>query len=310
MKTLLKNSLALSALTLTACGGEMDVPAYDKARAVETIKTLSADDMEGRWVGTDGNRRAADYIMRRMKEGDLMLGRQVQNFAFTPRDSETEINGSNLVGRIDGQTPGQGPIMVITAHYDHVGIRNEQIYNGADDNASGVAALFALAESFRASPPKHDIVFAFLDAEEAGLKGAEAFLKVQANTVSRIALNVNLDMVSRANGAVYASGTFHNPVLKSVISKAVKRADIEVKFGHDLPDTGQDDWTLQSDHARFHQAGIPFIYFGVEDHPDYHKPTDDFEKIDPAEFLSVVDAIVSSAHALDEKLAALPARHP
>jgi Zn-dependent M28 family amino/carboxypeptidase len=199
--------------------------------------------------------------------------------------------------------------MVITAHYDHVGVRDGALYPGADDNASGVAVLIELARHCRRSPWMHDAIFVALDAEELGLQGARAFIASPPIPRERIAINVNLDMVSRnAARELYVAGTYHRPALKSVLEPIAAKAPIKLLFGHDRPKQpagGHDDWTMQSDHGAFHAAGIPFIYFGVEDHPDYHKPTDTADKIDKGFFGEVAETIRAAITALDR---ALPVR--
>jgi Zn-dependent M28 family amino/carboxypeptidase len=119
----------------------------------------------------------------------------------------------------------------------------------------------------------------------------------------RIALNVNLDMVSRNDKReIFVAGTYHTPDLKPPLEEVARRAPITVLFGHDRPKAlagGVDDWTNQSDHGPFHSAKIPFIYFGVEDHPDYHKPTDTADKINRGFFVDVAETILDAVIALD-----------
>jgi Zn-dependent M28 family amino/carboxypeptidase len=109
-------------------------------------------------------------------------------------------------------------------------------------------------------------------------------------------------MVARGDkNELYIAGTHHTPALKPILEPVASRSKIKVLFGHDSGG-GQDDWTTQSDHAAFHQAGIPFLYFGVEDHPDYHKPTDTADKINAAFFyqsaLTILDAVATIDRAL------------
>ena len=194
------------------------------------------------------------------------------------------------------------------AHYDHVGIRNGETYVGADDNASGTTALLALASLCKKAPWQHDIVFVAFDAEEQGLQGARAFVGAPPIPKERIALNINMDMVSRsATREIYIAGTGYYPALRKPLEDVVKRSDATVRFGHDGSDgkKGRDDWTMQSDHGAFHAAGIPFLYFGVEDHPDYHKPTDTIEKVNPAFFFHVVATILDALNTLDRSLPSL-----
>src|SRR5690606_17653456 len=157
-----------------------------------------------------------------------------------------------------------------------------EIYHGADDNASGSAALLELARHFAASPPRNSVVVAALDAEEMGLRGARAFVANPPIPLDSILLNVNMDMVGRnAAGELYVAGTYHCPFLGGLVDAVAGRSGVTLLRGHDEPTLpAGDDWTLASDHGAFHAEDIPFLYFGVEDHPDYHRPTDTFENID------------------------------
>jgi Zn-dependent M28 family amino/carboxypeptidase len=166
-----------------------------------------------------------------------------------------------------------------------------------------VAVLVALARQCRAAPWRHDAIFVAFDAEEMGLQGARAFVKALPVPRDRtIALNVNLDMVARGDkNEIYIAGTSHRPALKPILEPVAARAKVKVLFGHDSGG-GQDDWTTQSDHGAFHEAGIPFVYFGVEDHPDYHKPTDTADKIKGPFFFQAAQVILDAVTALDRAL--------
>jgi hypothetical protein len=255
----------------------------DVARMLEDVSVLAADSMEGRRTGTEGNAMARHYLEGRFADiGLRSFGDGYrQSFRFTNRQGE-ELVGHNLVGYVAG-TRHPERYLVLTAHYDHLGIRDGQTYNGADDNASGTAGILAIAEWLTRHPPEHSVIIAALDAEEMGLQGARAFVAAPPVLVDAIVMNINLDMVSRnENDELYAAGTYHYPFLRPPLERVAARAPVTLRFGHDSPDIprGQ-DWTTQSDHAPFHQAGIPFVYFGVEDHPDYHRPGDTVENIDP-----------------------------
>src|SRR5690606_27737683 len=116
--------------------------------------------------------------------------------------------------------------------------------------------------------------FAALDAEEMGLQGAKALVNDFPFPLNTVILNINLDMISKnQRNELYAAGTAHYPHLRPLLEEASKDAPIKLLFGHDIPGTDMQDWTSASDHAAFHEQGIPFIYFGVEDHEDYHKAT-------------------------------------
>ena len=137
---------------------------------------------------------------------------------------------------------------------------------------------------------------------EMGLRGSRAF--VESGWPETIALNVNLDMVARSDSLLFAAGTFHYPRLRPILETVRGRGPVVLAFGHDQPEIeGVQDWTRSSDHRPFHDLGIPFIYFGVEDHADYHRPSDEFDRIDPAFFLNAVRTILASVISLDEQLA-------
>ena len=273
----------------------------DRMELLRDVQTLSSDEYEGRKTGTPGNKKAADYIVSRFKEIGLSSfeNEYKQPFTFKNRKDEN-IEGTNLIAWIKGET---ADVIVISAHYDHIGINNGQVFNGADDNASGVAVILSMASYFKKHQPKNTLLFIAFDAEEMGLQGSKAFLKKPLPAKENIKLNINLDMVSHNDKSeLYAAGTYKNPRIKEIIKGADKNTGIRIKFGHDLPGTGSDDWTMQSDHGSFAKENIPFLYFGVEDHPDYHKPTDVFTHINQDFFYASSNAILQSAILLDNKL--------
>ncbi len=299
-------------LTLGRSSGEPDSGAYrpvhiDAGPMLHLAEVLSSDALQGRAAGTPGNEAARGFIRKRFEEIGLKphfaMGWQ-QPFPILPApDRPDPLQGANLVGWVPGATPREGPFILVTAHFDHLGVRNGEIYNGADDNASGVAALVAIADHFVRHPPAHDLVFAALDAEEIGFLGARALIRDPAFDVARIGLNINLDMVSRSeSGELYAAGTYHSPALGELVAGVARTAPVKLLIGHDRPDDGPNDWTSQSDHAVFHEAGIPFLYFGVEDHPGYHQPSDDFSAITPDFYVRAADTLVEVILAADASL--------
>lgn len=283
----------------------------DREELINDIRTLSSPEFEGRKVGTPGNKKAAEYIIKRFMDEELSFYQDSFKHPFTFKNRRTEeLKGTNLIGYIKGRSDD---VIVITAHYDHVGINGSDIYHGADDNASGVGALLAIADYFEDHKPRHTLLFIAFDAEEAGLQGAFAFLKNPIVAKERIKLNVNMDMVGRnAKGEFYASGTYKHPEIKQIISKASRKTGVDLLFGHDLPGSGREDWTMQSDQGPFAQENIPFVYFGVEDHADYHKPTDTFDKIDQNFYHGSVMTILRSIIQLDKNLSKIkqPANAP
>lgn len=274
----------------------------NSAKLLKDIKILSADDMEGRGVDTPGGAKARKYVAKRFAESGIKPFKNslLQPFEFTNRAGK-KINGVNVVGYIEGKI-SKDKYIVVTAHYDHEGIVDGKIYNGADDDASGTAALFTIAEYFSKNRPANTIIFAAFDAEESGLRGSRAFVAAPPVAKEKIMLNVNMDMISRNDkGELYVAGTYHYPQLKPLLVPVAAKARVKLLFGHDRPEQKRDDWTMQSDHGSFHAAKIPFIYFGVEDHKDYHKPTDDFVNIQPDFYVRAVETILEAVKELDKK---------
>jgi hypothetical protein len=273
----------------------------DGQALLATIAALAAPEMQGRGAGSEGGRRARGFIESRltaMRATPALPSGFAMPFEFTSKAGAT-VSAANLVARCEGRRPA-APAIVVSAHYDHLGVRNGEVHHGADDNASGVAMLLFIAERCQRTPFEHPLYLAFFDAEEMGLQGAHAFVRMPPLPVERIALNVNFDMVSRSDRReIFIAGPGRWPKLRPMLEAAVAQAPITVKFGHDTGG-GQDDWTSQSDHGAFHAAGIPFVYFGVEDHADYHKPTDTADKIKPDFLAGVATTVLRALMAIDQ----------
>jgi len=278
----------------------------DAPQLLRDLQALSADDMQGRLVGTPGSAKAREYVLERFKAsgiekfGDSYL----QPFEFSdPKKPDEKISGTNVVGFIKGKTAPEKYI-VVTAHYDHLGVMDGKIYNGADDNASGTSALFALAAYFSKNAPANSIIFVAFDAEEENEQGSRKFVAAPPVKKESIVMSVNMDMISHSGaGELYASGTYHYPFLKGYLENVSKTAGVKLLFGHDAPKPPADDWTTQSDHYSFHKAKIPFVYFGVEDHKDYHKPTDDYETVTKEFYVQAVETILAAVKEFDANLA-------
>lgn len=288
------------------------IPLVVDADAVwRDFERLASPDLQGRRTGTEGHAVARRLIVERFGQAGLKPPSETFELRFRFTRNGADIEGLNVVGVCAARAPVDDRVVVISAHYDHIGVRNGEIYPGADDNASGVAGLLALASMCPTQPWLHDVWFAAFDAEEQGLQGARAFVATPPVAASRLALNVNLDMISRSDTReIYIAGTAHRPELRPILEPVAARSKATVRFGHDRAADkarGVDDWTMQSDHGAFHAAGIPFIYFGVEDHRDYHRPSDTIDKVDPAFFMQVVATVFDATQALDR---ALPTARP
>lgn len=276
----------------------------ESGRMMARLSALSADSMEGRRAGTPGSARARRWIIRELTAiGAKPLGNSYEQFVKLPARAGSDTSGANILARIPGKRSG-GPVIVVGAHYDHLGIRNDQIFNGADDDASGCVALLMIAERLLASPPEHDVILAFFDNEEGGMHGSKTFVASGIIPTERIGFDLSLDMIARQDGkALWVSGLSHSPQLKPIADAVVTRASIPIQFGHDTKDLKPgDDWTNSSDHAPFHAKGIPFVYLGVEDHADYHKPGDDADKVDATFYRGAVDFAYELLRAVDAKL--------
>ncbi len=255
------------------------------------VKVFSADSMEGRLTGSIGEQKAAKFLTNELQKLGVKPYQKDYSLPFTflysvnPHDStdasKQQIKSQNIVGFIDNH---QSRTIVIGAHYDHIG-RNEhnnsslvnssgQIHNGADDNASGVAAVLALAKHLQNNKSLEPVnyLIAFFSGEEDGLVGSKALveqLNIDSLTISAM---VNLDMVGRLDSLnhLYIGGIGTSPRFGEIIQLA---NHYEIKIVSDSSGIGP------SDHTSFYLKNIPVLFLFTGTHSDYHKPSDDSEKI-------------------------------
>ncbi len=205
------------------------------------------------------------------------------------------VFGENIIAIIEGSDPVlKNECVVLTAHFDHVGItRNGEINNGADDNGSGTVALLEVAEAFSQmkKKPRRSIVFAWVTAEEKGLIGSEYYCKNPVFPLTKTVANINLDMVGRSaekelakveNSERSLAGPNGVYIITGDISSEL--TNISNKICDDLnlvpSDALSEDFMNGSDHFNFHKNGVPVIGVTTGLHEDYHSPADDFDKID------------------------------
>lgn len=299
--------LLISLGLLLSCGSVKQTPQAQPPlhhRAADTqllndVEILSSDNYEGRKTGTKGAEMARTYLTKRFTDIGLNSFPQLKGYeqVFSFENSKGSITGKNMIGYIEGKSD---EVIVISAHYDHIGIIGNEIYNGADDNASGVAALLNFATYFKQHKPQHTLIFAAFDAEEMGLQGAKAFVDNPPLGLEKIKLNINMDMISHNDkNELYACGTFKYPGLKKYFYTT--NANLKVLFGHDDPKSGREDWTNQSDHSAFNNKAIPFIYFGVEDHKDYHQASDEYKNINKTFFIDATKSILEIIINIDKE---------
>jgi Zn-dependent M28 family amino/carboxypeptidase len=251
------------------------------------IKYLASDKMKGRGTGSKENEKAAQYVAKNFRK----LGLQPKGVdgyyqPFTGKVRRVVVNDSlrptkNVIGFLDN---GAAHTIVIGAHFDHLGMGKQgsskaenpegQIHNGADDNASGVAGLLELARYFSQNNVKESFNFLFVafGAEELGLQGSRHFVNNPTLPLENIHFMLNMDMIGRYDGnrgvgiGGYGTSDQWPDIFKGVKSDA--------KFFTDRAGSGG------SDHGSFYAKQIPVLFFHTGGHDDYHKPGDDFEKID------------------------------
>jgi aminopeptidase YwaD len=244
------------------------------------VAWLAADERKGRMTGSPEAQEVAASIARHFQEVGLKpagtAGTWEHGFAAPGRV------GQNVAGLLPGADPAlKNQIVVIGAHFDHVGIgafgsrtpnRRGEVHNGADDNASGTAALLELAEALAKCPPKRSILFLAFSGEEMGLLGSAAWVKKPTLPLNRVVAMVNLDMIGRSrDGYLFVGGLNTAEGWKTLVP------EVAAPFGFDLELNG--GGRGPSDHQSFYDAGIPVLFCFTAEHADYHTPDDDAEKI-------------------------------
>lgn len=281
---LLRFALFLSCCHAATAGGvELAVRTAARNRlAVDGLKAhaavLSDDTFEGREAGKRGGRAAAGYIIDKLKSYGL-YGAGPEGGFLQPFDRER----NNVLAQLPGTDPKlRDEIIVVGAHYDHVGYGNARnsygpygyIHNGADDNASGVAGVLEAARVLTELkvPLKRTIVFAFWDGEEAGLFGSKHWTANPTAHLHNVKCFINLDMIGRLrNDVVEVFGTRTAVGLRKLVTEANREEQLVLDYKWELRD--------DSDHAPFFHKNIPVVMLHTGKHGDYHRPSDDLEKL-------------------------------
>lgn len=242
---------------------------------VAHVETLAAPEYEGRLAGSEGGAKAIDYVVARFQA--LGLKPKGTKGFRQPFAGKNGAKCENVIGLLEGRDPKRrDEFVVVGAHHDHLGTVEDKLHPGADDNASGVAALLEIARVMKEhASAARSILFITFDSEESGLRGSRYFVENPTVDVKKIVAMINFDMVSRgALGHVCLCGKTESPEFAAIAEEAAPIVGIGVDLTHDL------EWRSSSDHGSFARAKIPWLYFGVEDHEDYHKPTDTPDKIE------------------------------
>ena len=288
------------------------------ARAIrEDIKYLASDELGGRFTGSEGGKRAAQYLARRFgavgaKPGVpgwlqlFTIAADVPGVKDLPEGSRP-TGSINVVATIPGRDPAlRGEYVIVGAHYDHLGHGNRssslgnvgEIHNGADDNASGSVALIEIARQLAGKPPGRSVVLVAFSGEELGLLGSAAYVRSPAVPMDKTVAMVNLDMVGRLKNdrlLVFGSETATEfPVLLDSLNAGPK---------FDLKYSG--DGFGRSDQQSFYLAKKPVLHVFTDLHEDYHRPTDDWEKLNLAGLEKVATYATSIVRALADRTAPL-----
>jgi hypothetical protein len=281
-----------------------------KEPLLEHLSYLSSNDLGGRKIASEGNIMAQQYIISQLVSSSIRPLNNEYQHKFIIKNHFNEIEGHNIIAMI----PGSGNIesyIVLSAHFDHIGKKGNKIYNGADDNASGTSALLAFGQHLIENPLKHNVILLFTDGEESNLRGAKAFVKDHQRTMSNVVLNINLDMISgnkRTTKLRFLSRGINNFLSEANIEdlKRLQNSfDIPIKKGFRLKKSGRQErvnWLMASDHGIFHRAGIPFIYFGVGTHKNYHQQSDTFGNVNHKFFHMATNAIYQQLIFIDRNI--------
>ncbi|MNK15883.1 Leupeptin-inactivating enzyme 1 precursor [compost metagenome] len=284
---------------------------YTKADVSKYMKTISeadlkkhlyivaSDEMEGRNTGEAGQKKAGKYLIDQYKSNGISFPKGAKDFyqhvpaefmakAFSPKLGDSE----NIWAFIEGsEKPDE--ILVISAHYDHVGMKNGEVYNGADDDGSGTVALLEIAQAFMQAKkdgygPKRSILFLHVTGEEHGLHGSRYYSENPLFPIANTIADLNIDMIGRRDDMhkndgnyVYVIGSdrlstdLHN--INEEANKKYTKLALDYTF-NDENDPNQ--FYYRSDHYNFAKKGIPIIFYFNGVHEDYHKPGDTPDKIE------------------------------
>ncbi len=276
---------------------------YMKTITAEDLKKhlyiIAADSMQGRETGSAGQKKAGRYLIGEYQKNQVSFPKGASDFyqavpaAFLNKKRNNNLPDSeNIWAFIEG-TEKPEEVIVISAHYDHVGIENGEIYNGADDDGSGTSALLEIAQAFQMAKkeghgPKRSILFLHVTGEEHGLLGSRFYSENPLFPLENTVANVNIDMIGRrdeihpnTNNYVYVIGanrlSSELDFVSSIMNQKYVGLDLDYRF-NDPKDPNH--FYERSDHYNFAKHGVPSIFFFNGVHADYHKKTDEPDKIE------------------------------
>jgi hypothetical protein len=298
----------LLAISISCVGQKRSLSITDPTKYMNTItagelKThlyiVAADSMEGRDTGSKGQKKAGMYLINQYQKNNISFPKGAQNFyQKVPADFMNKKYGEklgdseNIWAYIEGsEKPDE--VLIISAHYDHVGTKDGEVYNGADDDGSGTVALLEIAQAFQIAKkeghgPKRSILFLHCTGEEHGLHGSRYYSENPLFPVANTITDINIDMIGRRDEAhasssnyIYVIGadrlsTDLDNICKIANAKYVKM-DLDYKF-NDPKDPNH--FYERSDHYNFAKYGIPAVFFFNGVHADYHQKSDEPNKIE------------------------------
>jgi Zn-dependent M28 family amino/carboxypeptidase len=307
--------LILTALIIASCSqqsrneGKRSAP--PESSLLRHLHYLSSDNLQGRKVGSYGGELTQQYLVAQLSNANITPFAENYLTPFLIEKSFSTIHANNVVALIPG-SKYPDKFIVLSAHFDHLGAQGKRIFNGADDNASGTSALLHYAKQLKQSPLRHSVILLFTDGEEANLKGAKAFIEQNKELLPSIMLNINVDMIAgnkQTKRLRYISrglDTILSEEQLSAYTQYQQNEPISIKKGfrqfvrNSL--NNKIRWEVASDHGAFHGKNIPFIYFGVGSHNNYHKTSDTFENINQEFYVKAVDSIYQQINFLDQNL--------
>ena len=291
----------IPALVVLGFQAKPDVNAVSSARLKAHVRFLSSDLLKGRNSPSEGLDVSAEYIAGEFEKLGLKPGKGdswFQETEHTARRTNTVGKVRNVVGLIPGSDPKlMSEYILVTAHYDHLGVREgegDKLYNGANDNASGVSGVIEVANALRAAKCKRTVVFMCFWGEEQGLLGARFYAKEPIFPLAATVANVNLEQIGRTDDSEGARVAEFNVTgfdftdMPAILLAAAKGASVKVT----KHEKNSDPYFFASDNAALAQVGVPAHTISVAySFPDYHQPGDEWPKLDYENMAKVVRAI-------------------
>src|SRR5690606_1709524 len=260
---------------------------------------IASDEMEGRETGSEGQKKAGKYMISEYKKMGVSHPNTIESFYQTvpqeylgARRGKTYPESENILAFIEG-TEKTHEIIVLSAHYDHVGKNKAgEIFNGADDDGSGTVALMEIAEAFQLAKkagkaPKRSVLFLHVTAEEIGLVGSKYYVENPVFPLANTVANLNIDMIGRSDlenkgkNYVYVIGSDKLSTSLKKINEASNGATVNLELNYKYDDPNDPEMLYyRSDHYNFAKNNVPAAFYFDGIHEDYHRPTDTPEKID------------------------------